>query len=498
MKSNQIKSNRMEQLAMIPHYGKSDFQLKRLEMLKADGFEKWTRAEKAFYYKTARKLIERKIRSTDRYRKRETYYGLLRNRYETFIAQVHVEDQEVERLDILIHLSTLAEHEEGKGEGEKYFEMALDCLDGISPTEQQKIVEEILDFFPKHPDKFLRLYQKVTGLWEVEVLLDLSIGLAETMTKAGTMDRQVVKNAFKIAMNCLRDKEGIEQLIHFYGRLTEIIGKGKTDIETEVYYYRLAYQAAMDVNEPYLLVRTGISLTAYEIENDHLDEANRYLETAKSLVSKYGNVFGKLGGTTENSRIVEAMEQAIEEKRRSKGITAAKQKSKEKQREAGEKPELAELAFYIKAGEEAYWNGHLAVYRKYYQKMVEAALKLSEEAQFSAARFIQKQYINQAGKLPVVCCAVIETWSPQVVWDFAIDVMDELEWNGYTDDRMFDLVARKMANWLKKTGQDEKLSIWRAKVDRWREEDDTEVYFRTEPALGELLDKLEQAADDVD
>jgi hypothetical protein len=290
-----MKTLRMEQLGMIPYFGEQDFQLKRLEMMKADGFDSWSAKEKATFFKVERRLIERLIRKTDRYRQREAFIALLKARYANFLAHLSVEEEAVERFDILVHLTTIAEYEEGRGQGEKYFEKALDCVRNIEVADQREIISDLLDFFKRKPDKFLRLHQKIMDAWDRQLVLALSQGLADAFAAKGLIGREDVKNEFIRTVAWLKDQGEAAILMQLVSHLVEASATKGTDEKIRNFYLQLAFDAATAVEEPCTILEAGLALALGQDCADHQNGDLKFLQAALAATDAYGDVLGQEG-----------------------------------------------------------------------------------------------------------------------------------------------------------------------------------------------------------
>jgi hypothetical protein len=281
-----MKSIRTEQLSMIHLFGEPEFQLKRLNAIKNDDFQSWTDLEKATYYMAARKLIEDELRGYDRARDQEGFAGLLRNRYETFLAQANIDPRPHHKIVSLLQLSQIAEHEEGQGEGDKYFQKALEWIPKVEVKYQEEMAEVFADGFKATPKGLGVLFLRTINSWEPENIFHLAIEVFETMAEAGQADEIEYRAMAEATINYFRNEHEAELVLRLTNRLVQLAREYQA--EDRSFFWKSAYNAACGYGEPYTKMLMAVLLGDQMMKQENWQALEEYLKDIDEVISVYG------------------------------------------------------------------------------------------------------------------------------------------------------------------------------------------------------------------
>ena len=283
-----MKTKRMEQLGMVTLFGELDFQLMRLQQLRDEEFDLWENQEKAAYYQTARRLIEGQIKETDRTEEMEKFRGLLRNRYETFLAQILVEERPGHMVNALFNLSQIAEHEEYEGEGKKYLLQTLPWISKLDAEDQEYFSENLVEFFDGDLDTLLLVHERTVGTWEHSKMLALSFEILEAMAEDGQVDTNMFMEVADHVEGTLRKCGEGELTLRFTNFMVQLAKRHKANGETKEHFWRKAFEAGLDFHEPYTKMLMSALLADRMKDEENWYAANYFLQHLEGVSETYG------------------------------------------------------------------------------------------------------------------------------------------------------------------------------------------------------------------
>lgn len=283
-----MKTKRMQELGMLTLFGEREFQLKRLQHLRGDQFDQWENREKAAYYQAARRLIEEQIEETDRTEEKEKFRGLLRNRYETFLAQVLVEERPGHMVNGLFNLSQIAEHEEFEGEGQKYLLQSLPWISKLDAEDQDYYAERFVEFFDDDPDTLMLVHERTVGTWAHPKMLALSFETMKAMAEDGRVDTAAFVEIADHVEGTLRKDGESELVLRFTNYMVQLAKRHQANAETKEHFWRKAFEAGLDYHEPYTKMLMGVLLADRMKEEANWHAANFFLQHVEEVFETYG------------------------------------------------------------------------------------------------------------------------------------------------------------------------------------------------------------------
>jgi hypothetical protein len=283
-----MKTAKMEQLSVIHLFGEQAFQLKRLQMEKNENFHEWQDLEKAVYYQTARKLIESELENFDRESDQEAFRMLLRNRYETFLAQSHVEPRPEYRLHALLQLSSIADHEEGEGEGRKYVQEAMKWVSKVAVEDQDTIGDLLSDALDESPQAMIVMFLKTIGTWKDSAMLSLAFKTLEVMAEKDMVEAIEFRSTVEATVNYLRSAGQGEYVLRFTNRLVQVVKACQLKVESKAYYWKLAYDAANESREPYTKMLMAVLLGDHMRNQENWEGMQVYMRAIDEVTAAYG------------------------------------------------------------------------------------------------------------------------------------------------------------------------------------------------------------------
>lgn len=283
-----MKTKRMEQLAMIPVFGDSVFKLKRLRHLRQDAFDQWENLEKAVYYQIARVLIEEEMESFDRAADMNGFRALLRNRYETFLAQSRVETRPKHMINALFNLFEIAEHEEGEGEGKKYLMESLPWIKKIPREEQEELGLLLIDKFENHGE-ILGLFQaQVLGIWNDGDMLLITLYALEALAEEGRMDDVEFFAIIEATDHYLREANHQEYVLRLATQVVQMAKRHDVSPEIKTRMWKQAFDAAVEMEEPYTQMLMAVLLGDRMKEEKDFKNMVTYLQVIDQVTAIYG------------------------------------------------------------------------------------------------------------------------------------------------------------------------------------------------------------------
>lgn len=289
-----MKSARIEQLSVIHLFGERAFQLRRLQTVKIENFHEWENIEKAVYYQTARKLIESELEDFDRQADQEGFRMLLRNRYETFLAQSHVEPRPAYRVHVLLQLSSIADHEEGEGEGHKYLQEVKEWVPKVAAEDQDTIGDLLSDALEESPQAMTVMFLKTIGTWKDSAMLSFAFKTLEAMAENEMAEAVEFRCTAEAIVNYLRITGQHEYVLRFTNRLVQVVKNCEVKAESKSYYWKLAYDAAIESEEPYTKMLMAVLLGDHMMNQENWEGMRFYLRTIDEVTATYGEetIFG--------------------------------------------------------------------------------------------------------------------------------------------------------------------------------------------------------------
>jgi len=306
-----MKTERMEQLNMIHLFGEQEFQLKRLNAIKGDDFQAWSDLEKATYYMVARKLIENELRSYDREDDRAGFAGLLHNRYETYLAQANIDPRTEHKVLSYLQLSQIAEHEEGQGQGDKYFQAALEWISKIDTDHQEEIVEVFVKGFNHSPKALGLIFLKTIGHWEPQAIYHFAVALFDIMAKKNQIDDPEYRAMAEATINYLRNLHERELVLRLTNRLVQLARENEA--KERPIFWKYAYDAALAYGEPFTKMLMAVLLGDQMMHQENWEALKEYVKDIDEVISLYGeeDTYGSNGETLKTA--VHKMKQALKE-----------------------------------------------------------------------------------------------------------------------------------------------------------------------------------------
>ncbi|BES66586.1 hypothetical protein SANA_30250 [Gottschalkiaceae bacterium SANA] len=283
-----MRTNRMEQLAVIPVFGDSAFKLKRLKHLRQDSFDQWENTEKAVYYQIARGLIEEELESFDRVADMNGFRELLRNRYETFLAQSRVETRPKHMINTLFSLFEIADHEEGQGEGKKYLMESLQWINKIPREEQEELGLLIIEKF-ENQGEILGLFQaQVLGIWNDGDMLIITLHTLEALAEEGRMDDREFLAIIEATDRYLRKANHQEYVLRLATQVVQMAKRHEVSPEIKMRTWKQAFAAAVEMEEPYTQMLMSVLLGDRMKEEKDFKNMVTYLKVIDQVTAIYG------------------------------------------------------------------------------------------------------------------------------------------------------------------------------------------------------------------
>lgn len=308
-----MKTARMEQIRMVELFGSPEFQHLRLKTLKEDHFEEWKDEEKAVYYQVARMLIEEELHDFDRESDWEGFRALLRNRYETFLAQKQVETRPDHKVNVLVQLGEIAEHEEGEGEGVKYIEAAAQALAEVAPADQEAIGSLLAKAMGDQPKGLALNFLKTVGVWEDDNMMILAFETLEAMAEGGMVDHIEFRATADAVVNYLMESRRGEYALRMVNRLVQLVKEEQAKPEIRAHFWKMAYEAACTFDEPFTKMLMALLLGDYMKQSKDWQSLKEYVEVVEGVADFYGQRATYGNNYDQIAEAVEEMKTALKE-----------------------------------------------------------------------------------------------------------------------------------------------------------------------------------------
>lgn len=306
-----MRTKRMEQLAVIPVFGDAEFKLKRLKHLKQDGFARWENTEKAVYYQIARLLIEEELEAFDRAADMNGFRELLRNRYETFLAQSRVETRPKHMINALFNLFEIADHEEGQGQGKKYLMESLQWIKKIPREEQEELGLLIIEKF-ENRGEILGLFQaQVLGSWNDGDMLLITLHTLDALAEEGRMDDREFLAIIEATDHHLREANHQEYVLRLATQVVQMAKRHEVSPEIKMRIWKQAFDAAVEMEEPYTQMLMAVLLGDRMKEEKGFKNMVTYLQVIDQVTATYGEEATFGDNFDQIKEVIYEMKQAI-------------------------------------------------------------------------------------------------------------------------------------------------------------------------------------------
>ena len=306
-----MRTKRMEQLAVIPVFGDAEFKLKRLKHLKQDGFARWENTEKAVYYQIARLLIEEELEAFDRAADMNGFRELLRNRYETFLAQSRVETRPKHMINALFNLFEIADHEEGQGQGEKYLMESLQWIKKIPREEQEELGLLIIEKF-ENRGEILGLFQaQVLGSWNDGDMLLITLHTLDALAEEGRMDDREFLAIIEATDHYLREANHQEYVLRLTTQVVQMAKRHEVSPEIKMRTWKQAFDAAVEMEEAYTQMLMAVLLGDWMKEEKDFKNMVTYLQVIDQVAATYGEEATFGDNFDQIKEVIYEMKQAI-------------------------------------------------------------------------------------------------------------------------------------------------------------------------------------------
>lgn len=306
-----MRTKRMEDLAMIPIFGNQAFKLKRLEMIKEEDFDQWEKLEKALYYQIARSLIEEEMEAFDRSADQKGFRDLLRNRYETFLAQSNVETRPMHMVNTLLQLFEIAEHEEGEGQGKKYLMESLKWIGKISREDQHQLCELLTEKFENHGEILSLFQSQMLGVWNEGDMLLITLYALEALAKEGRINESEFISIAQATEKYLRDVNHQEYVMRLTTHIVQLAKGHDASPETKELFWRRAFEAAIDYQEPYTKMLMAVLIGDQMMEQKNWAATQYFLQSIDEVTGRYGEELTFGDNYKQITEAIEKMREAL-------------------------------------------------------------------------------------------------------------------------------------------------------------------------------------------